>query len=294
MAELGSRMRVPMLAALAILAVTGRAFAQDASRPTADSALDEARRASSAGDAARALDLAMRAASSESTPATRLFIARQQAALGQIVQSIASTQQCLREADADPSLPNRAGLTESCQSLNDSLIWRLAHVTVIPPFPAPPDLLVIVGGTVLVPSEYERPIDLNPGRVLLHAVGTGVAAVHATVMLAPGQAFVLRLAPALPPPPPTMRRGTADVDGERTAPHADAPCDALATRADPTRLRGAHRYLRHRHCGRFCRRRSQRRASRRHIVVREHILCSAGASRVPGHRRRTGRPEQRA
>ncbi len=103
--------------------------------PDRQQLLVDASHAREQGDHRRALGLATRAASIESTPPLRLFIAEEQHALGRDLDAIASAEACVQGAERDPQLPNRTSLLQQCRNLADDVerARRLAANSSNPP-----------------------------------------------------------------------------------------------------------------------------------------------------------------
>jgi hypothetical protein len=134
--------------------------------------MKKAQAAKAAGDHATALLLASRAGEIRMTPAVRLFIAEEQAEVGDIVGAMSSAEACAHEA-AESKLPDRINIVRSCRALLGRLQQFAARVVVTLPVPPPPQIEITVNGKVLPESLYGQPYFLEPGPVRVEAKAPG-------------------------------------------------------------------------------------------------------------------------
>lgn len=133
----------------------------------------QAQQARDSGDHARALDLATRAGQIQMTPSLRLFIAEEQNATGQLAPALGSADQCVREAERDPTIRDRATILQVCRELAASLRTRVGRVVVRVPSPAPEGLRVTVAGNELHEAFFGVPYVVTPGNVVVEASAQG-------------------------------------------------------------------------------------------------------------------------
>ena len=161
------RMAFALLAAFFISAQT---LAQAQSEGAeAQNLMKKAQAARAAGDHATALLLASRAGEIRLTPAVRLFIAEEQAEVGDVAGAMNNAEACAHEA-AESKLNN---IVRSCRGLLGRLQQFAARLVVTVPAPTPPQIEITVNGRVLPESLYGQPYFLEPGPVHVEAKAPG-------------------------------------------------------------------------------------------------------------------------
>ncbi|MFO0653014.1 MAG: hypothetical protein U0326_42745 [Polyangiales bacterium] len=172
-------MRTHALIALSLCAVPSLAGAQSSADLAARQDLvAQADQARSAGDHARALDLAQRAGAIRMTPSLQLMIAQEQRSLGQLVDSYASALACARAAQADASAANRAAIVETCTSVSRALEPQLGRVRLRFASDLPGDARVLVAGVEVAAAAREIPRVVMPGQVTIDASAAGRTPFH--------------------------------------------------------------------------------------------------------------------
>ncbi|TAK26990.1 MAG: hypothetical protein EPO40_18605 [Myxococcaceae bacterium] len=161
----------------------------------------DAAAASEAGDHARAIELAARAAALRATPSLRYFLAREHLAVGHPVEALALAGECASGARADREVHNREALVARCEAVAAEAERGVARLTVQVPTPAPEGLRVTVAGSVLAPPLYAVDVPVVPGPTEVTASAPGRAPFHATITLAAGARETLAVTLAEPPPP---------------------------------------------------------------------------------------------
>lgn len=170
--------------AAGLAAVTPRALAQETPAEAARRELiTQAEGASDAGDHARALALATRAAQTRMTPSLRLLLAQEQHALGRTLEALDAAERCAREARAGPSLRNRERILASCDELAATLDHRVGRLTVTL---ATPGARVTVAGRALDAALLGAAYPVLPGRVSVVAEAEGYAAFRRELEVAAG------------------------------------------------------------------------------------------------------------
>jgi hypothetical protein len=160
--------------AIAIAAAPTNALAQSpAQMATRRALLDEAQRASEAGNHIMALASARHAAEIRMTPSVRLFIAQEEAALNQFGAALGDADLCLAESQRDATLTNRDQVVAQCREVEANIRAHAGRVVVDVPDPRPSGLRVIVGGEVLDPVQFGAPVVVAPGNVVVEANATG-------------------------------------------------------------------------------------------------------------------------
>jgi hypothetical protein len=218
-------------AALAMALLSRRAEAQTGPAEIARrQLLQEAEEARGAGDHARALDRATRAAEIRMTPSLRLLLAQQHDTAGHLVEALDHATACAREAEADATLRNRQQLIETCRALADTLTPRIGNV-VVNVRDVPPGTEIRVAGHVVQPALYGIAFPVAPGDVDVIVSGEGVEGTRTTITLTAGEraevspelrvrAVAVRADPvvaATPHPAPTTA-STGGADGTAVAP----------------------------------------------------------------------------
>ena len=169
-----------VLASVLVLDVS--AYAQtSAQMATRRMLMEQAQASSQQGDHAHALDLARRGAEIHMTPSLRMFIAQQEAAVGQLAAALGDADQCRDEAERDQTTQNRSAVIAQCRDLESSLHAQVGQLTVIMPDPLPGGLHVTVGGDALAPAFYGMASVVNPGDVVVDATADGSPSFHQVV-----------------------------------------------------------------------------------------------------------------
>jgi hypothetical protein len=165
------------------------------------------------GDHAGSLRLLREAATRRMSPSLRLFIAQQEAALGQHLEAFRDAQLCAAEFEADPTLGHRDDFMATCQSLATEVSRHIARVTVRIATPIVPNTLITLNGEALPRTQWDVAHELEPGDVVVEARAPGYAhftrTIHATaatntnvrVELIPENSFT---PPASPSETPTV------------------------------------------------------------------------------------------
>ena len=114
-------MRVASLAQSLVVSVAlawaAPASAQDGADAARRALIADAAAASQAGDHARAIELAARAAALRATPSLRYFLAREHLAVGHPVEALALAGECASGARADREVHNREALVARCEAV---------------------------------------------------------------------------------------------------------------------------------------------------------------------------------
>lgn len=200
-------MRVASLAQSLVVGVAlawaAPASAQDGADAARRALIADAAAASQAGDHARAIELAARAAALRATPSLRYFLAREHLAVGHPVEALALAGECASGARADREVHNREALVARCEAVAAEAERGVARLTVQVPTPAPEGLRVTVGGSVLAPPLYAVAVPVVPGPTEVTASAPGRDPFRATITLAAGARETLAVTLAEPPSPPT-------------------------------------------------------------------------------------------
>lgn len=194
------------------------ASAQDGADAARRDLIADAAAASEAGDHARAIELAARAAALRATPSLRYFLAREHLAVGHPVEALALAGECASGARADREVHNREALVARCEAVAAEAERGVARLTVQVPTPAPEGLRVTVAGSVLAPPLYAVDVPVVPGPTEVTASAPGRDPFHATITLAAGARETLAVTLAEPPPPPTPPTPEAIVTASLPAP----------------------------------------------------------------------------
>ena len=200
-------MRVASLAQSLVVGVAlawaAPASAQDGADAARRALIADAAAASQAGDHARAIELAARAAALRATPSLRYFLAREHLAVGHPVEALALAGECASGARADREVHNREALVARCEAVAAEAERGVARLTVQVPTPAPEGLRVTVGGSVLAPPLYAVAVPVVPGPTEVTASAPGRDPFRVTITLAAGARETLAVTLAEPPSPPT-------------------------------------------------------------------------------------------
>ncbi len=206
--------------ALTIIISSQQALAQAAQSPDDErrALINEASAARASGDDARALTLAMRAASIRMSTSLRLMIADEQFRVGQLIASLGSAELCISEAELDPALANRENIAERCRSLRASIEPRVARIFLRLPSPIPAGFRVEIGGLPLDLASISHGVLVLSGNVEIAAHRSNGSSHVQTVNALAGQRTEATIAfepvasephfggPIRIPPPPPPRR----------------------------------------------------------------------------------------
>ncbi|MFO0627465.1 MAG: hypothetical protein U0325_17790 [Polyangiales bacterium] len=191
--------------ALAVWLVPVAAAAQNApADPARLELIAQAEAASAAGDHTAAVSLGDRAAALRMTPSLMVFLAREHRALGHWVEALDLARTCLRAAEADTALRNRAVILQACDAVRAQVEPRVARLEVA--CDAPPEAVALrVGARDLPLTLLGVAVPVMPGEVEVTASAPGHATFAETLHLAEGARgrVVVRLAPLAPPAPVT-------------------------------------------------------------------------------------------
>lgn len=158
----------------AVLTVASSTVAAQVGTDAARRALiEQAREASRAGDHARAVELATRAAGVRATPSLRYFLAREHQALGRAVEALEAAGECAARARVDATIPDQLELLARCEAIVREAEAQVARLTVRVPSPPPDGLQVHVGGAPLAVSLYGIAVPIAPGAVDITATAPG-------------------------------------------------------------------------------------------------------------------------
>lgn len=166
----------------------------------------QAEAASAAGDHAAALSLGGRAAALRMTPSLMVFLAREHRDLGHWVEALDLARQCLRAADADVALRNRAVILQACEAVRARAEPRVAHLAIACDAP-PSDLSLRVGSRELPATLLDVEVPVTPGEVRVTASAPGFEPFDTSVTLTEGARGrvalrLVRTPPAVAPPAP--------------------------------------------------------------------------------------------
>jgi hypothetical protein len=175
---------VPFLCAALAFGTTAAAQSGPAEVARRD-LLRDADVARTAGDHARALDLATRAGQIRMTTSLRLLLAQEHEATGHLVDALDHASGCAREAEADATMRNRQQVQGICQALVASITPRVGNLVVQVSSP-PPGLVVRVAGHEVNPALYGVAFPVMPGSVAVEVGGEGVVASREEVQVRAG------------------------------------------------------------------------------------------------------------
>lgn len=191
-----SRPRGGAAFALCALFVGGSARAQDPETVRRE-LVQQAQGARTAGDHARALELAERAAQSRMSASLRLFIAECHESLGgaHLPAAFNHASRCVQDASADASLQHRDRIFSECGAIVSRTSAQVARVLVRG---ADDALLVRVNGATLLPSERGAAYAVAPGAVSVDAQGRDGQTRTASVSVSAGETREVSLAATAP------------------------------------------------------------------------------------------------
>jgi hypothetical protein len=195
-------------AATVVLALTPTiAHAQEALEEGARRELiAQADEAARVGDHARAVALARRAAGLRATPSLMAFLAREHRSLDQRVEALDQARACLRAAEADASLRNRATILRVCEAVRAEVEPRVGRLEVRVLGDAPAGLAVRLGDRALVPALFGVPMPVMPGAARVVAEAPGYLRFEREVAVAEGSLVPVEvsLTPEAPAAPPAL------------------------------------------------------------------------------------------
>lgn len=184
--------------------------------------LQNADAARAAGDHARALDLARRAGEIRMTPSVRLLLAQESEAMGALLEALDHASGCVREAEADATLRNRATILENCRALETALRPRLGSVVLHLDAP-PPGTVIRMAGHEIPAALFGVPVRVMPGAVVVEVAGDGVEASREEVQVTAGASVDVT------PQVRALERVVAHVESTATTQTASPPPVAAST-----------------------------------------------------------------
>jgi len=210
--------------ALAVAAATPAASAQSADEALRRDLVAQAESAREAGDHARALDLATRAAQLRTTPSLGLMIAQEHEQLGHIADALDHARRCASDASRDGSLRNRPRITRNCRELAVALATQVARVTVRVPT-ADDGASVRIGTQSIPPAGWGVPIPVDPGEVTVRASHSDGRTFEQTIRVASGGSVTIDVALAMRAPTTVDVAPTTTTDAPSPVPstHIEAP-----------------------------------------------------------------------
>ncbi|MDP3221313.1 MAG: hypothetical protein Q8S73_44935 [Deltaproteobacteria bacterium] len=128
--------------------------------------LAQADQAREAGDHARAVQFAERAAALRMSPSLALLLAQEHEQLGHLVTALDHARRCTADATSDTALRNRDRLLGICRELAGVLTGRVGHITVR----VPTELAratVRVGDRELPSAAWGVAVSVDPGEVVV-------------------------------------------------------------------------------------------------------------------------------
>lgn len=206
--------------------------------------IEEARRLSSAGDHARAVELATRASRIRTTPSLRAFLAAEQLSVGQVVRAMSNAEQCASELRRDTTASDRDRLIADCQRIAQQASERVARVTVEGLAESIAGLTVRVQGEPMNLALLGVPTVVDPGVVLVEVDAAGFRPFRQEIRVESRQSGSVRVelqreeAPRAEAPAPSDRNATSAraVSTQASAPVNVAPTPRpVAPRAQPER-----------------------------------------------------------
>ena len=213
---------------LAVLTWSPALQAQTADDTLRRDLVAQAEQARDAGDHARSVDLATRAAQLRMTPSLGLMIAQEHEQLGHIVDALDHARRCAADASTDRTLRNRERIARNCRDLASSLSPLVARVTVRVPSDGA-SATVMVGTRSVPPAGWEVPIAVDPGDVVVRASAPDGRRFEQTVHLARGASAEVVVALAVPAPSEVVAVVT------RPSVSPDTPNHGMAPRTMPIR-----------------------------------------------------------
>jgi len=199
----------------------GSAWAQGDSDETRQALIQEAAAASQAGDHARAIDRARRAAAIRTSASLHFLLAREELALRLPLEAHRHATACVNEVGGPSSHPTGDLLRARCEALRDEAERSLARLTLRLPAPGPAAPRVVVDGIPMDPAQLDVATVRLPGEVEVVVTAEGWERLRETRTLAAGESAAITLnlqrlpvpvAEAAPPPvvrPPARRSARA-------------------------------------------------------------------------------------
>jgi len=215
--------------ALALAAATPVASAQTTDEALRRDLVAQAESAREAGDHARALDLATRAAQLRATPSLGLMIAQEHEQLGHIADALDHARRCASDASRDGSLRNRERITRNCRELAAALATQVARVTVRVP-PADDGASVRIGTQSIPPAGWGVPIPVDPGDVTVRASHADGRTFEQTIRIARGGSVAIEVALAMAAPTRVAAAPTLSTEAS-SSPVPPPPIEAPRTTA---------------------------------------------------------------
>lgn len=188
-----TRPRRAALFALCAVALTPGALAQPRPPLTDEEVaqrrllLEQARASSDAGAHAEALDALLNAARIRSSSALQQFIAAEHQSLHHYADGLRAAARCIDEAVSDPTTRNRDDQMRTCRALLEEMRTHVGYVVVQAPSPAPDDLVVTLGNSVIPRSFWGSPHAVDPGTLPLRARAAGYDDVQTEVTVTRAQ-----------------------------------------------------------------------------------------------------------
>jgi hypothetical protein len=175
-----------LFCALAVtVSFSSASFAQSASaNATRRSLIEEATRARDAGNHARAIELAQRAAQIRMSVSLRMFIAAEQATVGQFTQALDNAETCTREVRVEAGVTERDTVAARCSDILHSVQRRVGRVVVQVPGGAGRGVQVRVAGEPMAEALWGVPYVVNPGTVVVEATSSDGASFRREVRVA--------------------------------------------------------------------------------------------------------------
>ncbi len=155
--------------------------------------IDDAQRATQAGNHEQAFNLAERASQIEMTPSLRLFLAQEANALHRHVVAIGHADLCLREVGTMAAVNNRARIIEACTAAQTTARASIGRVLVRVPTPTPAGASVTINGTALNPATWGVATPVDPGTIRVAASANGQENFEFEVNVASGQEQVVNV-----------------------------------------------------------------------------------------------------
>ncbi|MBL8685080.1 MAG: hypothetical protein JNK05_38240 [Myxococcales bacterium] len=219
----------------AVLLFSNSARAQsDAEVAARRQLIEDARRASAAGDHTRAIDLATRASRLRMTPSLRAFLAAEHLASGQFVRAISNAEQCVNELRRDTTVNERERLLEDCQRIVVTGSDRVGRVSVEGLSDSLPGLVVRVQGETLNAALIGVATVVDPGAVVVEVSATGYRTQRQEVLVEARHTVVVRVALEREPTTSTTSASTTTAaTSSATSGAASAPRNDTRNRVAP-------------------------------------------------------------
>jgi hypothetical protein len=197
----------PATVALLLLAASRAAHAQPSPDEIARRELlaraDTARRDR---DHPLALDLYSRAGALRMTPSLRQLLAYEHYALDHVLEALDEAGQCTREVTADPALPDRQRILDTCAAIVAEAQSRVGRVVITVPAAPPRGLRVRVNDRELPAALWGTAYPVLPGAVRVDADAAEAIASRQVIEVVAGATATVRLGPFVPPRHPAPPR----------------------------------------------------------------------------------------